>query len=535
MRARLCGNSGDRAASIVVAMTYSLMLAIAAMAGCASLPTDYEKPESFAIHDSSETRLGRQLTPVTSRHPDVSGFYPLVSGSDALIARAALIEAAERTLDVQYYIWHPDLSGRILVELLLRAADRGVRVRLLLDDLDTAGKEFGLAAIDAHPNVEIRLYNPFANRASRGIDFATDLRRVNRRMHNKSLTADNQATIVGGRNVGNEYFGGNSATQFSDLDVLAVGPIVNEVSAAFDTYWNSEWVVPLSAFNTEKPVTAKDLKTARAELQTYLIAERSSPYATSVRESALMKKTAVSELDYSWGRALLLYDAPSKAQGADVTETTHIGPSLIKIFDKARSELIVVSPYFVPGKKLVDYFGQLVDKGVRVRIITNSLAANDVGVVHAGYMRYRVALLENGVELYEFKPVRGVNDQGTKKSWTGSSKASLHAKVFAIDRQYLFVGSFNLDPRSVVHNTEMGVLFESPDLAGQAGDRIDARLLQRAYRLELTSTSGQGSSSLQWVTEENGSEVRYAKEPETSFLQRFGTGFLSIFVIESLL
>jgi putative cardiolipin synthase len=537
-RTKQPGKLRGRTASLIVAALSAPILAVAALSGCASLPTDYEKSESFAIRDSSQTALGKLLTPITEQHTDKSGFFPLASGSDALVARAELIEAAERTLDVQYYIWHADLSGRLLVELLLRAADRGVRVRLLLDDLDTAGKDFALAAIDAHPNVEIRLYNPFANRSSRGFDFVTDLRRVNRRMHNKSLTVDNQATIVGGRNIGNEYFGADSATQFSDLDVLAVGPVVAEVSGAFDTYWNSEWVVPLSAFDADDPVTADELETARAGLQDYLAAQRSSPYATAVRDSERIQHAEISELDYSWGRAMLLYDAPSKAQGTEVAEATHIGPSLVKVFDEAQSELIVVSPYFVPGKKLVDYFGQLVDRGVRVRILTNSLAANDVGVVHAGYMRYRVGLLENGVELYEFKPVRGVDDQGAKKSWTGSSKASLHAKTFSVDRKYLFVGSFNLDPRSVVHNTEMGVLFESPELAAALGDSVDNRLLQRAYRLELTSMSGNGQSStpaLQWVTEENGEQVRYGKEPETSFFQRFGTGFLSIFVIESLL
>ncbi len=532
------GGPSARGVSLTAAMLFPLIVTVASLCGCASLPTGYEQPESFAIRDASQTTLGQQLTPITAQHPNQSGFFPLISGSDALVARAALMEAAERTLDVQYYIWHDDPSGRVLVELLLRAADRGVRVRLLLDDLDTAGKDFALTAVNAHPNIEIRLYNPFANRSSRGVDFVTDLKRVNRRMHNKSLTVDNQATIVGGRNVGNEYFGADSVTQFSDLDVLAVGPIVTDVSGAFDTYWNSQWVVPLSAFDTDKPVTTEDLETARAQLQAYLAAESSSPYAKAASESEIIKMGSISKLDYSWGRALLLYDAPSKAQGTEVTEATHIGPSLIRIFDQAQSELIVISPYFVPGKKLVDYFGQLVAKGVRVRILTNSLAANDVGVVHAGYMRYRVGLLKNGVELYEFKPVRGVNDQGAKKSWTGSSKASLHAKAFAIDRKYLFVGSFNLDPRSVVHNTEMGVLFESPELATALGDSADNQLMQRAYRLELTSLSGNGQSStpaLQWVTEENGEEVRYRQEPETSFFQRFGTGFLSIFVIESLL
>lgn len=527
------GHSGR---AFTVLLNFFFTLAI--LGGCATLPTDYDSPESFVIEETSQTLLGQQLATLIDQHPGNSGFFPLISGTDALVARAGMMEAAELTLDIQYYIWRSDTSGRLLVELLLRAADRGVRVRILLDDLDTAGKDFGLKSIDTHPNIEIRLYNPFAYRGSRTVGFVTDLQRVNRRMHNKSVTADNQVTIVGGRNIGDEYFGGNSATQFSDLDVLAVGPIVGEVSNAFDIYWNSAWVVPVSAFNNGATVTDSKLEQARADLVSYLEEHSSSPYAEAVRASRLMQKKSFSQLDFSWGQAELLYDAPNKAAGTEVTAATHIGPNLLNIFEKTQRELIVISPYFVPGKELVEFFGQLVEKGVHVRILTNSLAANDVSLVHAGYMRYRVGLLKNGVDLYEFKPLDKVDDQGKKRSWTGSSTASLHAKVFGIDRQLLFVGSFNLDPRSVLHNTEMGVLFESPDLAGQLGDGFDNQLLQKAYRLELKETitrDGRTTLNLEWITEENGAEVRYDKEPETGFFQRFLTGFYSIFVPENML
>ena len=516
-----------------------LMFAIVTLLGaCASLPENYDSPQSFVVADSSRTSLARQLAPQIAEHPQKSGFFPLISGNDALVARAGVMQAAELTLDVQYYIWHTDTSGRLLVELLLQAADRGVRVRILLDDLDTEGKDLGLVSMNAHPNIEIRLFNAFADRGSRVKGFLTDLRRVNRRMHNKSLTADNQVTIVGGRNIGNEYFVGKSDTQFSDLDVLAIGPVVSEVSSAFDTYWNSAWVIPVSAFDDGAAISADDLDQARADLVQYLDEQKSSPYAEALQSSALWQKATFADLDYSWGEASLLYDAPSKAEGTEVDGETHIGPHLLQVFDSAQQELIIISPYFVPGKELVEYFGQLVDRGVRVRILTNSLASNDVSMVHAGYMRYRIGLLKNGVELYEFKPVGGDGEQEKQRSWAGSSKASLHTKLFGVDRKLLFVGSFNLDPRSVLHNTEMGVLFESSDLAGQIGDGFDNKLLQKAYRVQFRYEPDEGdekSAKLDWVTEENGSEVRYHKEPETSFFQRFSARFLSIFVLESML
>ena len=509
---------------------------VSLLGACATLPTDYAKPESFAVRDTAGTKLATQLDPITAQHPEKSGFRALVSGTDALVARAGLIKAAERTLDVQYYIWRTDVSGRVMVGLLLEAADRGVRVRILLDDLDTAGKDFSLAKIDRHPNIEIRLYNPFANRSARSAEFLTDLRRVNRRMHNKSLTADNRATIVGGRNIGNEYFGGKSATQFADFDVLAIGPIVDEVSNAFDVYWNSEWVFPVSAFTKDAEISEEELQAARDELRRYLQAQSSSPYALALQASELVQKESFAALQYVWGEASLLYDAPSKVVADEVTAATHIGPNLGKVFAAAKRELIVISPYFVPGDELVEFFGELTARGTRVRILTNSLAATDVGVVHAGYMRYRVDLLKNGVELYEFKPTEPGEGETQDTSWRGSSKASLHAKTFAVDRKLVFVGSFNLDPRSFALNTEMGVLFESAALAGQIGESFDRDLIRAAYRVRFKEHDGsRASEELEWVTEEDGARIAYDKEPETSWWQRFSAGFLSIFVPESML
>ena len=423
------------------------------------------------------------------------------------MARMELADAAQKTLDIQYYIWHLDMTGRLLYDKLIQTDDRDVRVRLLLDDLDTAGKEFGLNLLDLHPNIEVRIYNPFSHRGSRAVGFLTELHRVNRRMHNKSMTADHQATIVGGRNIGNEYFGAVSASAFADLDVLAIGPVVQEVSTAFDTYWNSPWVYPLAAFKSEQTVTQQTYDSVRAKLSEYVEEAHDSAYAQAVIRSDLFKKGRLKESDFYWGKAKLLYDAPSKAEGGDVTAATHIGPDLAKLFKSAKQELLIISPYFVPGDKFVDFLGDIVKQGTSVKILTNSLAANDVGVVHAGYMRYRVDLLKRGIELYEYKPTLEVVPAKEKreKRWSGSSKASLHAKTFAIDRKTMFVGSFNLDPRSVDLNTEMGVVFDSPTLAGLMGKGFDQRITDKAYRLELVTTpddesdSGFEENELRWI------------------------------------
>jgi putative cardiolipin synthase len=518
-----------------------LAFAVLPIVGCAPLPSGYPKEVSHVVEETHGTQLGRELGPQLAEHRGQSGFYPLADGIDAFVARLLVVKAAEISLDVQYYIWRSDTAGRVLMASLLEAAERGARVRVLLDDLDTAGKDLGIAMLDAHSGIEIRLFNPFANRSSRAIGFITEPQRVNRRMHNKSLTADNQVTIVGGRNVGNEYFGGASSTEFSDLDVLAVGPVVGEVSRAFDSYWNSEWVIPIAAFADAGSLEQGSLTSAREALDAAIEQARGTPYAEALRSSDLAATGEVTQLPFSWGRSVLLYDAPSKAAGTEMRRSTHIGPQLLSVFDTAQDELLIISPYFVPGDPLVDYLGQLVQRGVRVRVLTNSLAANDVGVVHAGYMRYRHALLQRGVELYEFKSTRGGANDGADRNPSGSSSASLHAKTFGIDRRALFVGSFNLDPRSVKLNTEMGVLFESPELAAALGEGFDSKLPTKAYRVERVTVpasdthSGFEETRLEWVTLEDGEERRYEVEPETTLLQRLTVKLLSPFVIESLL
>ncbi len=507
-----------------------LLLPLIMISGCSSLPKDVERSPSFAYEQTVDTTLRRELATVIAQHPGLSGFHALSEGMDAFAARLRLVTAAEKTLDVQYYIWHDDLTGRVLYKLLLDAADRGVRVRLLLDDLDTAGKEEFLHLIDAHPNVEIRLFNPFANRGMRVGDFLTDIRRVNRRMHNKSLTADNQATVFGGRNIGDEYFDATEDLGFSDMDVLAVGPVVGEVSQAFDLYWNSQWVYPLSVFGKDDSLDEGQLQAFRQQVDTYSEKAKGSAYANALRSLELAHMESVNEFDFSWSKWALVYDQPSKVEAREVKADTHMAPKLKEGMDKTQQELIIVSPYFVPGTNFTEYLVGLVKKGVHVRIMTNSLAANDVSLVHSGYMRYRKDLIKGGVELYEYKPNKASQQDNSKKKakWTGSSRASLHGKLFGFDKQYLFVGSFNLDARSVALNTEMGVYFEAPDYARQLSESFDTKAMVKGYRVQLSD-----DGDLHWITLEAGKEVRFDSEPETGFWKRFTTGFMSLFVPES--
>ncbi len=314
-------------------------------------------------------------------------------------------------------------------------------------------------------------------------------------MHSESMTADNQVTIVGGRNIGNEYFGAKSTVDCTDLDVLAVGPVAGEVSTMFDRYWNSDWVFPIRAFDRERAINEKALAEARVTFAGIVEEEKADPYVEALRHTPILKQLRFGELTFSWGRAILIYDAPGKVEATEVAAATHLAPALSPFIEKATRELIIISAYFVPSDKLVEFFRQLIEKGVRVRILTNSLASNDVGVVHAGYMRYREALLRAGVELYEFKPAPESRETKQNKKWAGSSQASLHAKTFGLDRRAMFVGSFNLDPRSVALNTEMSVLFESPRLAGAMGGSFDKNIAERAFRLELKTTRAEQSES----------------------------------------
>jgi cardiolipin synthase C len=508
-----------------------IIAALLLASGCASLPTHIERSESRALRGTETTRLGQAGRAMLEAHPDKSGFHPLPSGVDALLTRIVLAEAAERSLDAQYYIWRDDLTGRYFANALLRAADRGVRVRVLLDDVGVKPNDEVLLSLDAHSNIEIRLFNPVASRTFRGLGMLTDYSRVNRRMHNKAFIADNQRAILGGRNIGDEYFGAHGELTFGDLDVLTVGPGVSDVSESFDSYWNAPLSLPVAALLGRSGDTA-GLDALRAELAAFVEAERQSPYVTSAR-GELVEQLTAGQQGFFWGKARLLYDDPAKISRAPDDTDGHLLPQFANLGSQIRDELLLVSPYFVPGKAGTAWLRGLVKRGVRVTVLTNSLAATDVSVVHAGYQRYREALLEAGIRLYELKPDAVRFERAEReKNQVGSSRASLHAKTFVFDRRAVFIGSLNLDPRSIKLNTEIGVVCESPPLAEALAGRIEQNLDRIAWRLERI-VDASGGARIEWVETAAEGVRRRREEPEVSGWRKFSVWLLGLLPIES--
>lgn len=506
----------------------SIALALACLvAGCASLPPPQDRIASSALTGTGDTRLGVAVGARAAAHPGLSGIHALPVPLDAFAARALLAGAAERSIDAQYYIWHGDDTGYLLFDALQRAADRGVRVRLLLDDLNTAGLDPVIAALDAHPNIEVRLYNPLVYRTARATNYVFDFARANHRMHNKAFVADNEVAIVGGRNIANEYLGAGGDVVFADLDVLAVGPVVGEVSREFDRYWNSPSAYPASAILGPRGVAAADLAATFAATRDDA---GSRAYARELRDTPIVKSLLAGDLALEWVRAEALYDDPAKT--LDTTQRTDVLllPQLLETMGRPERSFDLVSPYFVPGDKGTDAIAALARRGVRVRVLTNSLAATDVVAVHSGYAKRRRELLEAGVVLYELKPTAVTDDPDDKAVFGLSSSSSLHAKTFAVDGERIFVGSFNTDQRSALLNTEMGLVIASPTLARQLGTAFDDAVPKVAYEVRLTP-----DGALEWLDRAPQGVERFSVEPGTRASTRALVELLSILPIEWLL
>jgi len=515
-----------RARNLIAITVFALMVCAGLLARWNRLPAIGDRTASTVIRDTAATRLGHGVAPLVAAHPGVSGIHPLRDAREAFAARYLLARAAERTLDVQYYIWRNDLSGTLLMKALVDAADRGVRVRLLLDDNNTSGLDTILAAVDSHPRIEVRLFNPSAIRSPRALAYLTDFRRLNRRMHNKSFTADNQVTIVGGRNVGDEYFGATEGVLFADLDVIGIGPVVDEVSNDFDRYWASEPAYPVGRLR----ISADAGKVAELSADASRI-ERGGgamAYMKAVRKSSFVRDVVARKLAFEWAVTRMVSDPPAKVLGRAAPEEM-VFQKFGDIFGSPSKSLDLVSPYFVPGSDGADLFGGMARRGVKVRILTNSLEATDVEVVHAGYAKRRKALLEAGVILYELRATAGGPRAGSSGPF-GSSGASLHAKTFAVDGARVFVGSFNFDPRSARLNTEMGFVIDSPVLAHRIADLFDTEVPKDSYTVELSS-----SGDIVWTERGAGGVVRHRREPGTGFWKRAGVAVLSVLPIEPLL
>ncbi|WP_051255552.1 phospholipase D family protein [Conchiformibius kuhniae] len=506
----------------------AVLLAVLLLGGCRALPDLSLREPSWHIPVAAAPQLDSMLhlsAPERGVPPPNAHVYVLDHPHDAFTARAALIANARVALDVQYYIWRNDVSGGLLFQYLHQAAERGVRVRVLLDDNNTAGHDAVLAALDAHPNIQIRLFNPFLYRKWRFLGYLTDFPRLNRRMHNKSLTADNRVAIVGGRNIGDEYFQGTDEHAFADLDVLAAGGIVGQISADFDRYWQSDSAYPLAHIVRTAPDPDFPPQAPSPAQQRYLAQNARTPLARALARGKIRLTAA---------HTRLVSDDPAKA--LDRRTRSNIVAALNDALDTPARDLYLVSPYFVPTAKGAQILRDFAAKGVGVTVFTNSLRATDVAAVHSGYARYRKPLLQAGVQLYEFKPAapkpapstgkkhKPVRDRGL----TGSSATSLHAKTFIIDKQRVFVGSLNLDPRSARLNTEMGLVIRHPRLAGQMRQHLQEDTRHHAYRVGLNR-----HGRLIWHDPQSGQTLQ--QEPEAGFWRRWLVRVLSVLPIERLL
>jgi putative cardiolipin synthase len=486
------------------------LVVLCLVTACASLPTDYpEPPHSVALEADASTSLGRLAADFTGRHEaGVSGYAAVDRNSNSLRWRLAMVDSAERSLDVLYYLWYDDLGGLLLLEHVIEAAERGVRVRVVVDDtLFLKGKQ-GLANLDAHPDIEIRVFNPWASKGvSRGFEAATHLKRLNHRMHNKLLIADNQMAILGGRNVGDHYFGLHHKYNFHDLDLVVLGDEATESSEIFDHFWSSEQVMPASAFVDEASWAAIEAARTKAlgrlrgaeELQDFPLERRE----WSDELEALIDRMASGTSTVEYDR--LLPETAAPTQDA-VTR-------LAEIVGQAQSEVLIVNAYIIPGERMMEIVRQTTGRGVRVRMLTNSLASNDVPAVTAKYKKYRKALLEAGVELYEFRAHPEIQGEFIDTGPVEAQFAGLHTKAAVIDREMVYVGSLNLDPRSIQLNTEMGMIVASVDLAEEV-----ARIAERDM---------EPTNSWQVLLDDNGqlfwesSEGIVTKQPAQSGWQRF--------------
>ena len=498
-------------------------LSLFLLAACSPAVRTFEQTPSYSPAQPTSTRLTQAVQRLGDPRDGRSGVRLIGNGEEALAARLALAAAAEQTIDAQYYLLHNDATGKIFAWSLLEAADRGVRVRLLLDDMDTKSYDAVSAALDSHENIEIRLFNPFWRDQSLVAAGLTDFKRINRRMHNKSMTADNAMSIVGGRNVGDEYFLAKKELNYSDLDVLVAGPVVDEVSTNFDEYWNSKFAVPARAVVGEPEGFSLD--EARDRLDEIIGDARETEYASVVRAAAEQNLTQ-STLKLAWVPAKMYSDPPSKAAGED-NEEEILASQLAKYFADATSKVEIISAYFVPRKRGTEWLRELEARGVEVLVVTNSLASNDVKPVYAHYAKDRRALLEGGVDLYELRPdadqeaQRGVN-------W-GESRSGLHAKAFTIDDRYLFVGSFNWDPRSVNINTEMGILIDSAEFTKKTSNALRGVLREETFAVRLDK-----DERISWTeTEPDGTQRIYYHEPTGSPWDQFVAGFYAILPIGS--
>ncbi|MCR9262310.1 MAG: phospholipase D family protein [Pseudomonadaceae bacterium] len=500
-----------------------------ALAACSALPdiTTRTVSTSLSSVESQRTTLGQRIAPLMAPHPGQSGVYSIANPRESFAMRVLLSQAAERTLDLQYYIWHDDTTGTLLMSALYKAAERGVRVRLLLDDNGTAGIDDEMWVLDLHPNIEVRLFNPFLNRSFKALGYLTDFSRLNRRMHNKSFTADGQATVIGGRNIGDEYFGATTGVLKADLDALLVGSVVEEVSMDFDRYWASQSSYPVA--DIVESLSQTDEQRVLRAFSKVATQPAAKGYLDAIEKSDFISRLLKGEAPLLWSEVRLVTDDPAKGLESMEGEQLLIR-QLDEILAKPQSSVMLVSPYFVPTKAGTEAFVEMVGRGVQVHILTNALEATDVLPVHAGYAKRRKTLLASGVKLYEMMRLASGGAQQNRATGFGSSASSLHAKTFTIDGKRVFIGSFNFDPRSMHLNTELGFVIENPVLARDVEQSLTTVLPALAYEVRLDD-----KGDLYWLDNRGETPRRFDHEPNSGWFKRASVAVLKWLPIEWLL
>ena len=453
------------------------------------------------------------------------------NGIEAFLARAVMIKQAQHSIDLQYYIWKDDITGKILLSLLIEAADRGVKVRLLLDDLGSKGLDKYIQALNTHENIEIRLFNPFLYRKHVLLNFLSDFSRLNYRMHNKLFIMDRQVAVVGGRNIGDAYFDASPTLEFNDFDVFIIGDVMERANKSFMDFWNSELVYESSSIINN----SSDLPFITQELDAFSRQQKDTEYANALRNSPLLEELLSQNLKWYWGDVNLVYDQIVKS-GSTPEKLKSIVPALSNAMNETSEELLIISPYFVPGDRLVEQLSGLVRNGIDVTILTNSLASTDVTAVHAGYKKYRKKLLQNGVKLHEFMPEP--SEQRAKKRIfknKPSVRSSLHAKSYIFDRKKVFIGSFNLDPRSANINSENGIIFDNPELGEKVSSTIYEALDDYAYLLDLSTVNNEmgfiENNRITWFNKYRHQQPT-VDEPGSHFFMSLWIELLSILPIE---
>jgi putative cardiolipin synthase len=504
---------------------YSLIALYIGLCTCVSSSARSAPPIANAIPAGNSSALDQATQSEEALHPGKSAFRLVVEGTEAFVTRVHSARMAQRSLDVQTYIWHADATGLFLAHTVLAAADRGVKVRLLIDDMDARAKNAGLAALASHPNIEVRLFNPFVTRTG-ALRFISEglwnFDRLNRRMHNKTWIADNRIAIAGGRNIGDEYFSASDAVNFVDLDFAMLGPVVRDASASFDKYWNSPAAYPIEELDSQA-ATAAEVDNLRAKLAATARETEASRYAKALAADDAIKRLIAGDWTMQWTSTYrFIADDPGKVtmQEYDAVRTP-VGAALAPLLAATKDRAAIISPYFVPGKEGTKHFAALAKAGKQIHILTNSLVANDVAAVHGGYAQYRKPLLEGGVQLWELKPMFGTKEAS---SLFGSSGASLHTKALSVDGRILFVGSYNLDQRSTWLNCEQGVQVESEVLTKQF-DAIFAMQTEGRHAWQVSLADG----DLAWT---DGNES-FDSDPQASLGRRLQAWIARVFNLEA--